>query len=209
MLIKIKNTLLRSKKSLIILIIVIALLGITAWIGPLTFSAEQLQAIQFSLTLLGIFFGGHYELQNLKYQLYEQAKEDRRKEIREQKLHNLSLIEGWLNEVGSKLEEIEVLRKLSPKDESDGKLMVNVEEKIKPLQVNLISLKMRGNIILAKAVDISNGESSELVKQVENLLSPLNDIQENLSNSVLPGIDDIYMFIPKAHQAIYKARTEN
>src|SRR3990172_6539389 len=95
------DTLKRLGKPALVLIAVLLLLfvsvNINTWIGYPALSSEQLQAIQFAVSLIGIFLGAHYELQNLQRNL----KEERRKEVRQQRLNLLDYIDTWLSEVSS------------------------------------------------------------------------------------------------------------
>ena len=88
-----------------------------------------LQIVGFAVTLIALFGGAYFELENIEYNLAE----GRKKENRQQRLVTLNIIEAWVNEVSQSFENISILRELSDVDSSDGKLIIS-GEKIVPLQ---------------------------------------------------------------------------
>lgn len=194
------------RKSVIVLVVVIVLLiisaSISSWVASwVPFSDELIQAAQFAITLAGIFLGAYYELQRLERLL----KEERRKELRQQKLNILDYIETWLKDVNSNLEDIAVLRTLSPKDERDGALIVS-SEKIKLVQERLLKLDKRGLLAVAKAIDIGNKDLAGKVTVVWFLFNPIMD---SMSQSMLPEIDHIITSSVEAQRVVDKARMES
>ncbi len=193
------------RKSAVVLVVIVFLLvvsvRINSWIGYPKFSDEQIQAVQFALTLAGIFLGAYYELQRLERLL----KEERRKELRQQRLNIIDHVETWLKDVNSNLESIATLRTLSPKDESDGALIVS-SEKIKPIQESLLKLDKRGQLAVAKAVDIGD---KDLAGKVGVVWLLLDTIMDSMSKNILPGVDPVISSVVEAQRAVDKARMES
>jgi len=102
----------KLRKSFVVLLIALVLLFAPAvlsiWLD-LTPSNNLIRASELAVTLLGIFLGAHYELQHLERKL----REERKQEVRQQKLNTLDYIESWLSDVSSTIEDITVLRELS------------------------------------------------------------------------------------------------
>jgi len=193
------------RKSAVVLVAAVVLLfasvNINSWIGYSAFSSEQIQAAQLALTLAGIFLGAYYELQRLERLL----KEERRKELRQQRLNILDYAETWLKDVNSDLESIAVLRTLSPKDESDGALIVS-SEKTRPIQESILKLDKRGQLAVAKAVDIGD---KDLAGKIGVVWLLLDTIMESMSKSILPGVDPVISSVVEAQRSVDKARRES
>ena len=186
------------RKSAVVLVAAVVLLfasvNINSWIGYSAFSSEQIQAAQLALTLAGIFLGAYYELQRLERLL----KEERRKELRQQRLNILDYAETWLKDVNSDLESIAVLRTLSPKDESDGALIVS-SEKTRPIQESILKLDKRGQLAVAKAVDIGD---KDLAGKIGVVWLLLDTIMESMSKSILPGVDPVISSVVEAQRSV-------
>lgn len=192
----------RLSKSLIVLLLILGLLyasaNINTWVGPVTFSDNQVQALQFALTLLGIFLGAHYELQRFERRL----REERRKEVRQQRLKLLDHIESWLKDTNSAYEDIDVLRELSEKDEQDGALLIS-PDKIQSTKEDILRLEGRGLPAVSKAMEI---DDEELISRVVAVWGRLGRTKElMLSSQKLPG-SGATVDVTRAIRAIDKVR---
>ena len=112
-------------------------------------SANLFEIFGFVLTLIGIFGGAYFELDRFERQL----KEERLREIRQHRLAMLQSIENWVSEVSASIEDIDILRELSPKDPVDNKLIVG-KDKIRPITEKLLRLDNNWLVVFAKAADI-------------------------------------------------------
>ena len=187
------------RESIIVLVVVIVLLFVCASIN--TFTPQQIQAVQFTLTLLGIFVGAHYEFRRFDRHL----REERRKELRQQRLKILDHVEMWLRDVEATLESIEVMRQFGVRDTSDGKLIVE-PERLMPLSEKLLLLDKGGHLAVAKAVDIGDKELAGKVGVIWLLLDAIRDV---ISKKRLPGIDAIGTSLVEAQRAVDRARLES
>ena len=190
------------KKSFVILVIVLILLFIVPivlnrWVSVIPID-NLVQAAQLAIALVGIFLGAHYELKNLKLSL----KEERKKEIRQQKLSTLTYIESWLNDVSSSIENITVLRELSEKDETDGALIIP-SGKLKLIEEELLRLETRGYIVLSKLAEVGN---EELSKKVALVWVIIETPRKSLTKGIVAGTQPVITSIAEAVRALDKAR---
>jgi len=191
----------KLRKSFVILLIALVLLFAPAvlsiWVD-LTPINYLIRASELAVTLLGIFLGAHYELQHLERKL----REERKQEVRQQKLNTLDYIESWVSDVSSTIEDITVLRELSEKDESDGALIIPTK-KWKPIQEELLRLKTRGYTVLARLADSGD---KELIVRVALVWTLLEKPRESFVKGVVSGTHSIVMSITEAVKALDKAR---
>jgi len=90
---------------LVALLIFFVLANINAWVGTVVFDANQIQALQLAIALIGIFLNAHYQSKNLE----RQFREERKKELRHQTLANLDEIRSWIAEVNQVVGDITIL----------------------------------------------------------------------------------------------------
>jgi hypothetical protein len=189
------------RKSLVVLLVSLILVFAPAALNRrigLVSNDDLIRATELAVALVGIFLGAYYELQNLERRL----KEERKKEVRQQKLNILDYIEGWLNDVSSAIEDIEVLRELSEKDKSDGALLIP-SEKWKPIAEKLLRLETRGFTVLAKLADIGD---KELISKVALVWVVLETPRESFAKGIISGTQPMITCIADATQALSKVR---
>jgi len=190
----------RLGKPLVVVLASVCLLFVPALLNSIGLlpSSELIRAAELAIAMLGIFLAARYELQNLELKL----REERQKEIRQQKLNVLGYIESWLKDLDSTMEDITVLRELSEKDKSDGALIVP-HGKTKTIEENLLRLETRGYAVAAKLADI---DDKDLVLKVALVWATLDTARKSLSESKLPGTHPFTTNIADALRAIDKAR---
>jgi hypothetical protein len=140
------------RRSFALLLIVLALLFVPTIVDLILKkepSTDLNQLIGFALTLIGIFGGAYFELDRFERQI----KEDRIKEARLYRLDMLSVIEKWTNEISESIDDISVLRELSPKDPKDNILIIG-RDKIKPIEEKLLRLDNQWLTVFAKVADV-------------------------------------------------------
>jgi len=189
------------RKSLLVLLISLVLLFALAFLSRhigLVPNDDLIQAAELAVALVSIFLGSHYELQNLERKL----KEERKKEIRQQKLNTLDYIQSWLNDVSSTAEDITVLRELGERDESDGALIIP-SEKWKPIEEELLRLETRGYTVLAKLADT---DDKELITKIALIWAVLETPRKSFAKGIVSGTHPIIIGIAEAMQALDKAR---
>jgi len=84
----------------------------------------------------------------------------------------LEEIDKWLDSISACLEEIEVLRETSPKDSSDGLLIIS-KGQINRISERLIRVDWKGSTIIAKVVDLFGRQKSyshEKLREEHNAL---------------------------------------
>lgn len=187
----------RLRKALIVLVICIALLfllPVCAYYLDLGPDPNLIQAAGLAVVLVGSFLGGHYQLKNLQLTL----REERKKEIRQQRLKSLDSIESWLDDANSTLEDITVLAELSGKDETD-----NTAEKVKSIKEKLLRLKIQGLTPLTRAANI---DKEQLFEKVFSVWALLDKHQETLTRGEVSR--PFLAAIPLAKKALDEARTK-
>lgn len=195
----------RLASLLLFMVLIIVLANINKWIAPLELDSNQIHALQFALALVAIFLNAHYERQNLEWRL----REDRKAEVRQQRLNILDHIESWVSEVGSALESIDALVVLGQRDESDGKLMADPEE-IKSIEKNLLRLNSRALLVIGRAVEMGAGrvdsDEWELAVKIGIIWTCLDKLSEMLSGGSVPRTMPVTTEVAKAIQMIDRTR---
>jgi len=206
-----------QRKSFVLLLILLLLLFapsiVEAFGGPSP-SPTLNSAFGFALTLIGIFVGAYFELARLQQQSREKIQE----EIRQNKVEILKTIETWLDGVAQTVEDIAALRELSPKDKSDGVIIVS-KEQTKPIQEKLLRLDYQWLTIFVKSTDvigIKKGETkfADLEQEKQSLIvnlaligSMLTTVRETFSKGdIIPGIEPFAHPIADSKGALDKLR---
>lgn len=165
------------RRSFAFLLIVLSLLFVPTIIGlarnqeP---STDLNQLIGFALTLIGIFGGAYFELDRFERQI----KEERVKEARLYRLEMLSVIEKWTNEISESIDDISVLRELSPKDPKDNVLIIG-RDKIRPVEEKLLRLDNQWLTVFAKVADVI-GIKKDDGKKLEEYKEEHQTLLENI-----------------------------
>jgi len=204
------------RKSLTVLLLVIVLVfvfaNISTWVGRVTLNDNEVQALQLAVALIGIFWSGHYELERLERRL----REERKKEVQQQRLKLLDDTENWVEDVSSTFEKIAIfderLRDVfderlkgwdshSPISPDEIESVVSPKE-IESVREQLVTLEIRAEIARERLRDTDD----ELARKISLMRARLDERRYMLSLRVFPVSDWVIPEIARVRQAIDKAR---
>lgn len=177
-------------------------------------SPTIMQAIGFSITLIGFFIGASFEFSRLEKQFLE----ERQKEKRLQKLAVVDSIEVWVSEFTNVIEDLGTLAELSPKDETDGKLVIDGKKK-RTIAERLLRLDYQWMTVFGKSADLigikkDDGkkwddyreEHRELLEHLYVFGNSITQIREMLTGDRVPKVIQYSKPLVEIKRAIDKIR---